>query len=124
MATHIMLTNKEGGYFYRFYPKLAPLRFNDENKLQKDLFNPAPNYSKTNVMASLHGMFKDKYNDNGLIVEFHSQCTFFITDNYTGQQEERTLNSKLLIHANDHIYNYPFEVNKIYCITVNEITEI
>lgn len=121
MAKHVYLTNLEGGYFYRIYPKLSQLKFDDKNPVQADMFNPLPEYGGYYTCKDIYGKFIDKYNDQGLVVELHSSASILFTCLLTGTQEERILNSRSVIKVPDHIYNYNFIKNNIYSISLKEV---
>lgn len=126
MAKHIYLTNADGGYFYRIYPKIPSLKFKPDNdvSVQAELFNPPPETSGSSVLRNIYGKFIDKYNDKGLTIELLSSGSYCITCNLTGQQENRILQSKIIVVVNDTIFNYPFIKDKIYSISINEVKEI
>ena len=126
MSKHIFIVNKDGGYFYRIYPKLSRLKFStDKDKsVQRDLFNPLPDFDTHFLVSCIYGKFIDKFNDKGLTIELLSKGEFIFTRLLTGHQEKRILQSKILIVVNESIYNYPFEKGKIYSINLNEIKDI
>ena len=126
MAKHIFIVNKDGGYFYRIYPKLSRLKFStDKDKsVQRDLFNPLPVFDTHFTLTEIYGKFIDKYNDKGLIVELLQKGDFEITCSLTGYHEKRSLQSKILLIVPEDIYRHEFIKGKIYSITVDEIKDI
>jgi hypothetical protein len=126
MATHKFLTNSEGGYFYRFYPKLSmPAWFTTENPVQADMFNPFTDIKNPQVENTLFGKFSTKYEEKGkykIILYTHALITF--KDLHTPFEESRELRSKLIIDAPAALYKYDFIPNRIYKLTVNTITDI
>ena len=70
-------------------------------------------------------MFVDKYNDAGkLTIEIHAHASYLITDLLTHSQDYRELRSKLIIHSETEIYNYPFIHNRIYVISPHEVKDV
>lgn len=125
LATHKYLTNKEGGYFYRFYPKLSRIRIDGKNTFQATLFNPLPEESTHFTLTDIYGKFIDKYKDGkDLIIIFLWRGEFSLTDLLLNKIEIRTLQSKILITASAEIYNYPFVKNNIYSLSVHEVKDI
>ena len=125
MAKHKFLSVTDGGYFYRFYPKITkhpePLRDPLKRLL---LFAPPNEVGRVNHLHSLYGKFLCKYHDKELIVELEQSGEIIITDYYTEQTEIRTLSSIPLIQVPEHIYAYPFKDHCIYSLTVTEVTLI
>lgn len=116
--------NLEGGYFYRFYPKVASLRDKKNEAPTLDLFNPIPSYSGT-IVDTVYGKFVRKDTEKGRkFVELHVAATFFIQDNYIGTTEKRELQSFIHLVVNDELYIYPYEVGKIYTISTTEVKQI
>jgi hypothetical protein len=124
MAKHIYITNTEGGYFYRIYPKLPRYRIDEENKVQRELFNPPPDVSQSVTVTSLYGKFVDKYHDKDLMVELLAQASICITCLLTGVQQERKLQSRIIIAVPENIYRFPFIKNRIYSISITSVNEI
>lgn len=129
MANHKYLKNVQGGYYYRFQPNLPtfePRKPQDKEKYQLALFdlgirNPPEEY-KPAMQRKLYGSFQDKYHDKaGYIILLLCQAEITITDLLTRQQEERKLSSTIEIEVTPKLYSYPFEKNKIYLITIDEI---
>lgn len=126
MAKHIFITNTDGGYFYRIYPKLARLRFSTdkEKSVQRDMFNPMPTFDTYFTLTTIYGKFIDKYTDKHPTIELSQKGDFVITCTLTGHQEKRSLQSKILIVVPENLFLFPFEKGKIYSITIDEIKDI
>lgn len=129
MATHKYLKNIEGGYYYRYQPNLPqpiPRLTKDKKPYQTNLFelgirNPVEEARNT-MQRSLTGSFQDKYHDKaGHIILLLHQSEIVLTDLMTGGQEIRKLSSTIEIEVTPKLYSYPFEKNKIYSITIDEI---
>lgn len=131
MATHKYVANIKGGYFYRFYPKLPKTvtKSKDEETqgylFDMGIYNPGEDITHANTRTEFHGQFIDRIieKDRHIIILL-CQCEYFITDLGTRQQEQRTLSSTIHIHVPVRLYNYDFEKNKIYSITLDEIIEL
>lgn len=126
VAKHIYLTNKAGGYFYRIYPVLPRSRYkkDEEEDYQYDLFNPLPQFDTHITVTDLYGEFLTKYNEKGLTVELLQRGEYLITCSLTGHQEQRALNSRILIVVPDEIYNYPFKQRRVYSISLTQVKDI
>jgi hypothetical protein len=125
MATHKFLTNNEGGYYYRYYPKISKHREMPHNPLTRQLnfFPPADIKTNNNIFHELTGKFLKKTNAKEFIVELECSGEIIFNDHYTKEREERQLKSILLIHVPKIVYDYPFIKDIIYSITYNEVTE-
>lgn len=134
MAVHKYVFNKEGGYFYRFYPNLPKTitRVKDEeNPTQLELFalankrNEPEDSSHANVAKFLAGKFLMKEFDSPhYIVKLLSECEITFTDTLFKTQETRMLYSILHIAVPPKLYNHPFMDGKLYSITIDSIIEL
>lgn len=130
MAKHKYVINKDGGYFYRFYPKLPKAKLlSRDQPAQAKLFsdplpppNPHEDDAHANVKKSIHGVFVHKYieKDDHCIVLL-AQAGILLVDACTNDQEKRLLSSEIHIFVSKDQYNYPFEKDKVYFITTDEI---
>lgn len=134
MATHKYVFNKEGGYYYRFYPNLPKTITkitDEENPTQLELFaltnkrNQPEDSNHANVARTLSGKFIMKEFDSPhYIVKLLSECEITITDINFKSQETRTLYSILHIAVPPKLYNHAFKDGKLYCLTIDSITEL
>lgn len=128
MLKHKLIQVTDGGYFYRFYPKLSsPNSFSRDTQksIQRDLFNPLEAEVKPSIVNSVYGQFQEKYEEKGkyfirLLSKFEQSLTCLLTSKI----EIRTLFSLLEIQVEKDFYNYPFDNKKVYSITVDEIIEL
>lgn len=126
MAKHEFLTVAEGGYFYRFYPKIKQYKPSPREPVQRELFfAPLPDHRLTSHHQYLSGRFLTKYFDkNHFTVELQQYGHIIFNDHYTGENEKRELTSILVIHVPDFIYNHNYHKDKIYSIPVNDVIEL
>ncbi len=124
MAVHKYMHNVEGGYWYRFYPKLTVWHEKASEGTQRELFEGPPMSPKEKKVRSFYGKFLKKYNDGYPVIEFEQAGEISIHDYYTHDTETRELVSILVICVPPEIYSYPFMDDKIYMITQTTVHEL
>lgn len=125
---HRLIANSDGGYFYRFYPRLSSAIGYSKDQLksiQTSLFNPLPSGGLPNVVHSLYGQFYDKYEEKGKrFIRLLSKAEYSITCELTNNIEIRKLQSFVEIEVDKDFYDYAFDKKKVYSLTVDTITEL
>lgn len=125
MAIHKFIAVTDGGYFYRFYPKIKEYHGVPKDGARLLLFAPPPAHHPTKQFFSLFGKFHAKYaSKKDFVIELEHSGEITIQCNYTTSIEKRELSSVLIIQVPETMYSYPFVKGKLYSITTDEITEL
>jgi hypothetical protein len=122
MSVHKFLQIKEGGYFYRFYPKL-------KSWPQRDLYDSdTVDESHLPVITdfkSIDGVFKSKWKDKtGCVIHLQHSGTFGILDHITTQIENRHIQSELHVWVSEDVYAYNFRAGRPYSIYINSVAAL
>jgi hypothetical protein len=128
MLKHRFLQVTDGGYFYRFYPKLSPANAYSADKsksIQASLFNPPEVATAPNRFKELYGKFIDKYEEKDclyILLKSEAEITFIC--HISNLVEKRELKSLIEIEVNKDFYGFNFIKNKKYALTPESIIEL